>query len=58
LSPWLNYNKKISFRDFHIFRNDRPLPRNGGGTMILCKKSLNSIPYNTDKISIAGCDLL
>jgi len=32
---------KISFKDFCVFRSDRPLPRCGGGTMIICKNNLD-----------------
>jgi len=28
---WLNCNNRVSFKDFVVFRNDRPLPRVGGG---------------------------
>jgi len=33
------------------------LPRSGGGTIIVCRNSLNPVLLNTDSISIVGYDL-
>jgi len=54
---WLNFNNRISFKDFLVFRNDRPIPRNGGGSLILCKKNLNPVRLNTEGLVFPGCDL-
>jgi len=54
---WLSFKDIVSFKDFCVFRNDRPLPRCGGGTMIICKKKLNPIELKSDRIKIVGCDL-
>jgi len=54
---WLNPRCTTAFKNFCIFRNDRPPPRSGGGTMVLCRKGLNPIPYNTHEICLAGFDL-
>jgi|GEM_PF-5451421 len=54
---WLNYKNTTAFKNSCILRNDRPSPRNGGGTMILCKKGLNPLLFITHVICLAGFDL-
>jgi len=55
---WLNCNNRISFKDFSVFRNDRPLPRTGGGgSMILCRDRLDPIRLNAERLIVTGCEL-
>jgi len=47
----------VSFKDYYVFRSDRPSPRCGGRSIIIYKKYLNPIPYNTDQIESLNCDI-
>jgi len=47
----------VSFKDYCVFRCDRPLPRCGGSVLILCKRDLDPILLKIDRIT-SGCELV
>jgi len=54
---WIGSSHRISFKNFCVFRNDRPQPRCGGGTMIICKNNLDPRVHTIDKNLAPGCDV-
>jgi len=47
----------MSFKDYNVFRNDR-MDLRMGGSMIVCKKSLNPRVHKIDSIVFPNCDIV
>jgi len=55
---WLNLLNRISFKDYNIFRSDGMDLKMGGGSMIICKKSLNPVVHRIDTTGFPSCDMV
>jgi len=53
---WLSHSNKISFKDYNVFRSDR-MDFRMGGSMIICKKSLNLRVHKIDSMEFSNCDI-
>jgi len=54
---WLRQSNKTSFKEYIVFRNDRNDLRMGGGSMIICKKSLNPLEHRINSASFLSYDI-
>jgi len=55
---WLNPSIKFSLKDYNVFRSDRVDLRLGGGSMIVCKKSLNPKVHIINSNIFPNCDIV
>jgi len=54
---WLSDNNKISFNNYNVFRNDTKKPRVGGGSLIICRSSLDLVLHEVDAIKSLDYDV-
>jgi len=55
---WLSDNNKFSFNNYNVFRNDRKKPRVGGGSLIICRNSLDPVLHEVEAIESLDYDVI